>query len=331
MTYEFERSVAVDAVLKACRLCQTVRATLVFEETIAKKDKSPVTVADFGAQAIINLDLMRAFPDYPIAAEEDTATLRTPEGATLKAKILDHVNAILPSLNEEQILAAIDNSTHKGGPNGRYWTLDPIDGTKGFLRGGQYAVALALIKDGEVVLGVLGCPNLPVDASHPDGPKGCLFVAIKGQGTKCRSFDDPNERITRVTEIADPAMASFCEPVESAHSSQSDTARIAEILGVTAPPIRIDSQCKYAAIARGDASIYLRLPARASYIEKIWDHAAGWIVVKEAGGEVTDAYGYPLDFSVGRMLYRNTGIVGTNSKLHSRVITAVQQVLKSEP
>ena len=49
----------------------------------------------------------------------------------------------------------------------RFWTLDPIDGTKGFLRGGQYAVCLALIVDGDVKLGVIGCPNLPVDNSEP--------------------------------------------------------------------------------------------------------------------------------------------------------------------
>jgi 3'(2'), 5'-bisphosphate nucleotidase len=124
-------------------------------------------------------------------------------------------------------------------------------------------------------------------------------------------------------------VASFCESVESAHSSHGDAAHIAEILGVTALPLRIDSQCKYATIARGDASIYLRLPTRADYAENIWDHAAGWINVKEAGGEVTDACGNPLDFSAGRTLSRNVGVVATNGKLHDRVIAAVRQVLKS--
>ena len=62
------------------------------------------------------------------------------------------------------------------------WALDPIDGTKGFLRGGQYAVCLALIKDGEPVLGVVGCPNLPVDYTSADAERGVIFVAVKGQG-----------------------------------------------------------------------------------------------------------------------------------------------------
>lgn len=72
-------------------------------------------------------------------------------------------------------------------PNGDHagmWTLDPIDGTKGFLRGEQYAVCLALIVDAEVKLGVMGCPNLPVDWSKPEGERGCLFVAVRGQGSQ---------------------------------------------------------------------------------------------------------------------------------------------------
>lgn len=70
-----------------------------------------------------------------------------------------------------------------------HWALDPIDGTKGFLRGGQYAVCLGLLVDGKVVVGVMGCPNLPVDVSKPEGEKGVLFVAVEGQGAfQVRSF-----------------------------------------------------------------------------------------------------------------------------------------------
>lgn len=65
-----------------------------------------------------------------------------------------------------------------------FWTLDPIDGTKGFLRGGQYAVCLALIVDSVVQLGVMGCPNLPLSSTDPDGEKGALFVAVRGLGAE---------------------------------------------------------------------------------------------------------------------------------------------------
>jgi 3'(2'), 5'-bisphosphate nucleotidase len=306
-----------------------VRETLVSEETLAKKDKSPVTVADYGAQALVSAALAEALPQDPRVGEEDAADLRAAENAELREKVVAAVQQVSPEFSEEQILAAIDRGNYAGGSTGRHWTLDPIDGTKGFLRNEQYAVALALIEDGEVVLGVLGCPNLPVEAAAPGGETGCLFVAVKGEGAYQQALTGGEARAIRVTDVADPAEASFCESVESGHSSHGHAAQIAEFLGVTAPPIRMDSQAKYASVARGDASIYLRLPTRAGYEEKIWDHAAGLIVIQEAGGRVTDTTGKPLDFSLGRTLRENTGVVATNGRLHDRVVAAVRQVLES--
>jgi 3'(2'), 5'-bisphosphate nucleotidase len=92
--------------------------------------------------------------------------------------------------------------------------------------------------------------------------------------------------------------------------------------------VRLDGQTKYAVVARGEVSIYLRLPAREDYREKIWDHAAGMIVVEEAGGRVSDAMGKPLDFSWGRYLELNRGIVATNGPIHDRVLRAVRESAK---
>lgn len=330
LVYDAERRIAVEAVLKACRLCQAVQADIAHEETVAKKDNSPVTAADLGVQAVVNLDLRRAFPDDPVTAEESATFLRTPEGAALKSRVARRVTALVPDLPEEQILGAIDHGAWKGGGTGRHWALDPIDGTMGFLRGDQYAIALALIEEGRVVLGVLGCPNLPVDLKQRHGPRGCLFIALKGQGATMRRIGNHSEQSIRVADITDPTVASYCESVEGGHSSHTQAARIAEILGVTAPPLRIDSQSKYGILARGDVSIYLRLPTHVDYEEKIWDHAAGSIIVKEAGGEVSDVLGKPLDFSRGRTLSHNVGIVATNGKLHSQVIAAVRESLDSD-
>ncbi len=322
MAYEIERQIAVEAVRKASRLCQVVQRRLVAGTTLTKGDRSPVTVADFGAQAVVCHLLAQRFPDDPMVGEEDADALRQPGNAALKDKVVDAVAAILPDLGAAGTLDAIDRGTYTGGSSGRHWTLDPIDGTKGFLRLDQYAVALALIEDGEVVLGVLGCPNLP----HAAGT-GCLFVAVRGEGAFSRSLDDDTETRISVNPTTDPADARFCESVEKAHTSQSDSARVAALLGITAPPHRIDSQCKYAAVARGDADIYLRLPTRPGYVEKIWDHAAGWSVIVEAGGTVTDIYGKPLDFSIGRGLERNKGVIVTNGRFHGKVLAAVATVL----
>ena len=89
-------------------------------------------------------------------------------------------------------------------------------------------------------------------------------------------------------------------------------------------PLRVYSMVKYAAIARGDAEIFMKF-ARAGYKEKIWDHAAGVAIIQEAGGMVTDAGGRPLDFSKGIFLEGlDRGIIAcSGAKLHDRIIMAV--------
>ena len=325
MSLATERQIAVDAVVAASRVCQEVQARLVAGATLEKGDKSPVTVADFAAQAIVSHMLGVAFPGVPLVGEEDAEALREGKHAGLKDRVVASVQAVIPELSEAQVLDAIDRGTHEGGRDGRHWTLDPIDGTKGFLRLDQYAVALALIEEGEVVLGVLGCPNLPVADGAED--TGCVFVAVKGEGAFQRTLDDATETRVRVADTPTPADARFCESVESAHTNQSDSAVVAEKLGITQPPYRIDSQCKYAAVARGDASIYLRLPTRPGYVEKIWDHAGGWAVITEAGGTVTDVRGEPLDFGLGRGLSANKGVIVTNGAFHDEVVAAVRAQL----
>ena len=152
------------------------------------------------------------------------------------------------------------------------WTLDPIDGTKGFLRGEQYAVCLALLVDARVQLGVMGCPNLPVSASHPDGPRGCIFVGVPGQGAYQLPLDDPLS--SAGTKLTIPPVTietlNFLESVEKAHSKLSFNERVGQILGVTRAPTRMDSQAKYCALAGGDGGVYLRMPTGTGYKEKIW-------------------------------------------------------------
>ncbi|MEM6854965.1 MAG: 3'(2'),5'-bisphosphate nucleotidase [Planctomycetota bacterium] len=324
MNYESELEVAVAAVRAASKVCQQVQANLVTAATLEKKDKSPVTVADFASQAVVCGALKAAFPGVPVAGEEDSKELREDEAAELRAKVAQHAG-----MSEADALDAIDHGGFDPAPGnqggvdpavsvsgGTYWTLDPIDGTKGFLRGEQYAIALGLIENGKVVLGVLGCPNL-------DG--GLLMTAVRGQGAKKLAIEGEaiEGETVGVSAIEDVAQANFCESVESGHSDQDASVKIAAELGITAEPYRIDSQCKYAAVARGDAAIYLRLPTRPGYREKIWDHAAGMIVVEEAGGTVTDVLGQPLDFSLGRQLENNRGIIATNGKFHERVVEVV--------
>jgi len=321
--YGVELVAALDAAKKAARLCRAVQQRLVAGATLEKGDKSPVTVADFGAQAIVSHLLWREFPHVPLIGEEDASALRHPDAQALGEQVIAAVRDVLPDLTETEILDAIDRGTHIGGATGAHFTLDPIDGTKGFLRQEQYAVALALVVDGIVELGVLACPNLPVDDANPERGRGVLAWGVRGEGARVSPLDRTEVHPLFVDEVADPSRARFCESVESGHSDHALSQAIAARLGITAEPYRIDSQCKYVAVARGDASIYLRLPTRADYVEKVWDHAAGMRVIAEAGGRATDVDGRELDFSRGRRLEENRGVIVTNGKLHEAVLAAV--------
>lgn len=325
--FEEERDVAIEAVKKAAVVCQAVRESLVSAETMAKMDKSPVTVADFGAQAVIISALKRAFPDDPVVAEEDTGALCGDAAKPLREKVLEYVHAVCPKMKESEMLDAIDGGHHRGGATGRFWTLDPIDGTKGYIRGEQYAIALALIENGDVVLGVLGCPNLPVDGLDADGSRGVIMVARRGEGAELMDMATGIRRQTLVSEVSDPRQAVFCESFESGHTAHGVSAEVVQALGVSVSPARLDSQCKYAVVARGEAGVYMRLPTREDYEERIWDHAAGVVVVEEAGGTVSDAAGRSLDFTQGRTLRRNKGVVATNGRLHADVIDAIAAAL----
>jgi len=314
------RSAMLDAVRAASIVCRAVQADLRARDAVTKPDESPVTVADLASQAVISHLLGERFPDLPLTAEEDASTLAGPERADLRRAVVDRVRLVWPDADERAVLRAIARGGHVGTATGRYLALDPIDGTKGFLRGEQYAVALGLVEDGRVVAGVLGCPNL----AGPGGVEGILVHARRGAGCAVTPLDGGDTVPARVSPEADPRRLRLCESVESGHSDRGASEVLRTTLGVAAAPVRIDSQAKYALLALGGAELYLRTPTREDRREWIWDHAAGVIVVEEAGGRVTDLSGAPLDFGRGRRLEANRGVVATNGRLHEAVLAALR-------
>ncbi|RSH86895.1 uncharacterized protein EHS24_005173 [Apiotrichum porosum] len=340
-----EADLAILSVLRGCYLTKSVQDTLVSKDTVIKKDKSPVTVADLSAQALISLHLLDHFPTDLIIGEEDTSELRANE--PLRNKVVGLVNDGFDRVEgwgkgdkftTEQILSAVDAGSAPGGTKGRYWTIDPVDGTSGFIRHQQFAVCLALIVDGQVELGVIGCPNLGPEPAKigeeiiPNG-KGVLMIAVRGEGSWSRPLD--SEVYTRLSLPPTPPASNpltFLESVEAGHSAHGIQARIGEILGVQRPSLRMDSQAKYACLGRGEGGVYLRIPTKYSggkdYQEKIWDHASGSLLIAESGGVCTDMNGKPLDFSVGRTLSGNEGIVAAGSEMHARAVEAVKKAVQ---
>jgi 3'(2'), 5'-bisphosphate nucleotidase len=319
MMFANEKNVALKAVMAAAQVCEAIRHEIV-PQAMEKNDKSPVTIADYGAQAVICHHLKQAFPSDPIVAEEDAVDLKQAAQRDRLEQVTSYVQRVLPAASAEQILDWIDDGN--GLVASRYWTLDPIDGTKGFLRGDQYAVALALVEEGEIKVGVLACPALEIN-----GHQGILFVAVQGQGATMMPLAGGTVTPLQVVQASNAAQFRMVESVESGHGNHDQQSAIAQAVGIAQAPIRMDSQAKYGAVAAGQAALYLRLPSPKSpdYREKIWDHAAGVLLVQEAGGRVTDMHGKPLDFSQSAKLLHNQGVIVSNGAIHDTVLNCLKQ------
>lgn len=228
---------------------------------------------DWSVQATVSWILSETFgtQNISIVAEEDVLSLSKPESANLLGMVVKTVNQCLSeaprfglkspaeALGASQVLEAIEKCSSTGGPVGKHWVLDPIDGTVGFVRGKQYAVALALMDNGKIVVGVLGCPNYAMKknwlVNHSQQyrvmpelslgnpalmEEGCVLYTKRGGRAAWKQplihCDQklvwPNSaKLIRVSSIEDPALATFCEPVEEANSNHSFTAGLANTVG----------------------------------------------------------------------------------------------------
>lgn len=216
-----------------------------------KCDASPVTEADRAAERIILDALARAAPDVPIIAEEEVAAGRIP--------------------------------TH----GDTYFLVDPLDGTKEFVRGGDdYTVNIGLIVGGTPRLGVVLAPET-----------GRLHSGIVGEGAW---LDDASGRVPirtrdRGTELV--AVAS------KSHFTQNTS----DYLGALCPGcghVSIGSSLKFCIVAEGRADIYPRLSPTSE-----WDTAAGHAVLLAAGGRVDGPDGKPLAY--GKTAFLNRAFVAT--------------------
>ena len=331
--------IALDAVRRACSITSQLQPNHSDEiGTVSKVDLSPVTVADFAVQALILKLLNDTFPLDGFIAEEDSTSLQNDPN-------LCQLVASATALEPEIVMNAIDlgksyqkwDTTAIRRPN-RVWVLDPIDGTRGFLRGqtrgGQYAIALALLdENGTPIIGILGCPNLPINVhdeqyhwrddetlENNQDSRGCIFVASRGGGCYqlqlYPSSTDSSGNCRRISVTKEPDRrtdeARFCIGVERYSDALGQCVGMAKCIhgsdraldsetGNIIRARRMDSQAKHGVIARGGAELYVRLP-KPGYVEWIWDHAAGNVVIEEAGGTMSDVLGRPLDFSLGAQL-----------------------------
>jgi len=360
-------SAGVCAVKYAARLSYLIQEKFQDVQLISKKDLSPVTAADYGAQAVISLILFAHNCPCRLLGEEESITLALDENKTVLETVVNAVNEIYPhniffhqcSSRREDIRVPhvvlpwtaqdIIDAIKMGNINvgeiaeNDFWVLDPIDGTKGFLRRGQYAIGLAFLRDNVPIIGIIASPKLPFfgweDAAGEvpflPGPEfiGSLFTASLGNGAYVEPLisnkdlslaDDVNlpPRRIHTSSTTNTADIVFTESYESEHTNRLLSDRLFHHLHIQKDPIRIDSMSKFGLLAQGDVQLLMRLKTAP---EMIWDQAPGNLIVTEAGGVVTDGNGHPLDFSTGKTLTNNKRvIVSANRSIHDKVIEALQ-------
>jgi len=317
-----EAMLVVRAVAQAVELARSLEGE-VAAAVRSKGDASPVTSADLAVQALLAARLGRHWPADALVAEEDAAALRA--APDLAGRVVAAVQRIDPAIRLDDVLAWIDRG--RGTPSGRFWTLDPIDGTKGLLRGDQYAIAVALIDGGAVQIAVLACPRLSLwpAAATPAAESGVggMAAAVRGRGAWWLAPSGHEPMRLSVSSVGEPSRARVLHSLEAPHSDAGVLERVVTALGAVPRPRLMDSQAKHVVLAGGAAELLFRFPTSPGRHEAIWDHAAGALIVEEAGGRVTDLLGRPLDFTAGRYLSGNHGLVASNGALHEAALAAV--------
>jgi 3'(2'), 5'-bisphosphate nucleotidase len=221
-------------------------------EVEAKRDTSPVTEADRAAELIILAALARAAPGVPVIAEEEVAAGRIP--------------------------------TH----DQTYFLVDPLDGTKEFIRGGDdYTVNIGLIENGVPKLGVVFAPAT-----------GRLHGGCVGEGAW---LDEGQGRVPVKTR----ARAELTTAVASkSHLNQATIDYLHAAVGQCGF-VSVGSSLKFCIVAEGKADIYPRAAPTSE-----WDTAAGHAVLLAAGGLVDGPDGEPLRY--GKKAFLNRAFVATS-------------------
>jgi 3'(2'), 5'-bisphosphate nucleotidase len=320
--------VAVEAVRAAALATEAVRRS--GPVAIAKADASPVTIADYAAQAVVMDVLDQHLGWVPMVGEETGEALRSAGQPQLLDAVSAAARVARPDLTATRVAEYLDRARANPAIHAEgCWTLDPVDGTKGFLRGGQYAIALAYLEGSMPRMAAMACPRLgPESLDASSSHAGAIACAEWYRGARLVEWGGQpvHQVIARPRDWTRGDPVRLALSVESAHGDAGLAADLAAGLGPVVPPLRVDSCVKYLLVAQGRADAYLRIPSPGSTrAENVWDHAAGVLIALEAGCAVTDLLGQHLDFSRGLTLSANRGIVVAPLELHVALLAEVRR------
>ncbi len=294
-----------------------------------KEDRSPVTLADFGVQAIITSWLMERFGEFSLVAEENLVNGGDDVGIFFR--LVEVLNRCGFNFSYDKVISSFRANRIRERRVENFWVLDPVDGTKGFLRGGQYAISLAYVEENRLKIGFLACPRLQLLNLLGEGAQGCIFYAEAGKGAwVVRMNGDINEGVNiKVSACSDFKEARLLRSYEDSHTDKDKNERFKSVLGIS-KEVTMDSQVKYGLLACGEGELILRFPPpdNPGYREKIWDIAGGAIILEEAGGRVTDLYGNEFVYEPSSYFSNRIGVFASNGLLHTQGLEALKEIVK---
>jgi 3'(2'), 5'-bisphosphate nucleotidase len=206
------------------------------------------------------------------------------------------------------ILAEESIDTKRRLEKSRVWMVDPLDGTNGFIDGnGDFAVQIGLAENGACVLGVVYQPLT-----------GVLYRAILGAGTWIErpNFDPGQAKVSNKKELSEMRLAA-----SRSHRSPRMN-RVVTQLGFQDEVQRGSVGIKIGLLIEQQCDVYIHLSPRT----KQWDTCAPEVILTEAGGRITDLFGYPLNYNVPDVQNRN-GLVASNGVSHDQIIETLAPLL----
>ncbi|KAF9772066.1 hypothetical protein IL306_010248 [Fusarium sp. DS 682] len=340
--YARELTVAISALQKAAQLSQSIVSDK-DKGAIEKDDLSPVTVADFAVQALLTATIKNAFPEDKVVGEEDASDLR--QNSVLMERVWklleklagdqDTVSLCKLPESREQMCDLIDEcGASSPSSTGRTWVFDPIDGTKTYLLGQLYAINMALLVGGEQTVGIVGAPNLSIDARAPlkdedidPSGEGCIFFTVKGHGAYIRPLRTDQPRKLPLHNTKDISLVTS-STVDSALSGIHEI--VASRLNIAYPGNDLlPWVLRWAVLAMGLGNTTVWVYKRRDRYAKAWDHAGAMLLFEETGGKITDIHGKKIDLTAGRKMSANCGFVGAREG-HGRVLEVVREVLTEQ-
>lgn len=327
-------AIAQEAILAGLGALQRVLAQPEARTPLIKADGSPVTAGDLAVQMAVCSVLAKRTPELAVVGEEGEGSVAGKGGEELLSRAIKAVRDSMGADAPADPAAFLQDKSRV--PGSKWWTVDPIDGTKGFRSGRHYALCIALVEESRATVGVLSCPTLmlgrdPLEIGADD-QLGTIYAALAGSGAWKYAPEHgqkvmPRTAIELRRPLRDPKEWLVCDSIEGGSRAMRMRA-VMDATGVKWSSVSLDSQCKYALVAEGAADCFMRVPGSRG-AEKVWDHAPGAVVAMEAGADVTDLVGLPL-ICCGESLDRNVGTLACDARL-SQAIHAASKVQQIQP